>query len=63
MDTCLFCGRRIGLMKTGQFRKHNIRKGTICAGSWRSLNRQKAVRFEMAQDSMSKKRSRRPKTL
>ena len=38
-DTCAECRREITLIKrSGAFRRHNIRCGEICSGSWKSPN-------------------------
>lgn len=37
MNICLVCNRRINWISgTSRFRKHNISKGVVCEGSWRS---------------------------
>jgi|GEM_PF-5181669 len=41
METCPICNRKINQMVDGsnRFRKHNVSKGVVCGGSWRSPRR------------------------
>lgn len=43
MEYCKHCGRRIFLTKHGQFRKHNIRRGEVCPGSWEWPRKQRGA--------------------
>ena len=41
IETCLECGRRIGLAKHGYFRRHMKSPGERCGGSWEWPHKQR----------------------